>query len=61
MADFRAYRKANTILVIAEEEGDDRYFWQFQEGVRKRTPVASGIADRATVDTIVTRFGGEEI
>lgn len=55
--DVSEYRKGNIFLMV-EDEGDDRFFWQYQEGVRKRQPFASGIADGATIADMITRFDG---
>jgi len=59
-ARVREYRKGNLFLMV-EDEGDDRYFWQFQEGVRKRVPVASGILDGAGIASMVEKFTEGEV
>lgn len=56
MRDIHEYRNGNMFLMIEAEPENDRYFWQFQEGARKRTPVASGFADKAQIDSMVERF-----
>jgi len=53
------YRKGNLFLMI-QNEGEGRFFWQFQEGARKRVPVASGIVDENGMQEMVSRFGGTE-
>jgi hypothetical protein len=59
-AEFREFRKGNWILVIARED-TDRYFWQFQEGVRKRLPAASGVSDSAFIAQLIENFMGTEV
>lgn len=43
-----------TFLVVVREENDS-YFWQVQEGARKRTPVASGICGAADALRMIER------
>ncbi len=55
----REFRKGNVFLVVVPEQ--DGFFWQYQEGARKRMPFASGVSDAATTDKMIERFAGKEI